>query len=137
MVYSVCFYTTGDFLLSTSSMCATDLTVISFQYIVTLAPALTRLLQCSRRYFDDSVKQHAQLINIGKYAMSLLATSINLAAARTADSDVKNQIVIAWAVFAGCAAMYSFLWDISMDWVCCIVLVDLSTTFTQFISNSL
>jgi hypothetical protein len=118
MVYSVCFYTTGDFLLNSSSMCTTDLTVISFQYIVTLAPTLTRLLQCARRYFDDPVKQHAQLINIGKYAMSLLATGINLAAARTSDSDLKNQIVIAWAVFAGCAAMYSFLWDTSMDWVC-------------------
>lgn len=69
------------------------------------APFVFRLLQCLRRFVDTRESKH--MLNFGKYAASLLVVIITY----------KRLVSLtAMCVISFVSSMYSFAWDVSMDW---------------------
>ena len=68
------------------------------------APFWFRLLQCARRYHDTGQRRH--LLNLGKYAASLLVVVVTMAGCAT------------WilVVVSAIATAYAAIWDVTMDW---------------------
>ncbi|KAL2062657.1 hypothetical protein VTL71DRAFT_5729 [Oculimacula yallundae] len=73
-------------------------------------PAVLRLLQCFRRYFDSKVI-FPHLVNAGKYAVSILFT-LELAFYRL-DGGIRNLILL--VIIGTISALYASIWDLLMD----------------------
>jgi len=72
--------------------------------VVMALPFYFRAMQCSRRYYDTHETRH--LLNFGKYCASLLVIIV---------SHITHDplpIIVVEII----ATMYSFLWDIALDW---------------------
>ncbi|CAJ1420622.1 unnamed protein product [Effrenium voratum] len=72
--------------------------------IIAGLPSFFRLLQCARRYYDTRQRRH--LLNMGKYAASLLVVAVSRLAYPT-------WVVIVVSAFA---TFYAAWWDVRMDW---------------------
>jgi len=77
-----------------------------------MLPYYFRFMQCLRRYYDDR-KAKMQLLNAGKYLSSIIVTLCNLLLAR--DRTNPNRLY-AWSILAVIGTLYSYYWDIKMDW---------------------
>jgi len=88
--------------------------------IITLLPLIIRFLQCLRK-FTDSGDRLPHLANAGKYALSQLVSIVGsfhplyleLNAEKTHRLPVYN---IGWTILYLVSALYSFVWDVYMDW---------------------
>mmetsp|Transcript_7021 Transcript_7021/g.7743 ORF Transcript_7021/g.7743 Transcript_7021/m.7743 type:complete len:901 (-) Transcript_7021:67-2769(-) len=88
--------------------------------IITLLPLIIRFLQCLRK-FTDSGDRLPHLANAGKYALSQLVSLVGafhplyleLNAEKTHRLPVYN---IGWTILYLVSALYSFVWDVYMDW---------------------
>lgn len=75
-------------------------------------------MQCIRRYFDTG-KRHPNLPNALKYALAMMVTIFavfnpHLKAHRS--SDDWQEYSIAWTAAYVVSTLYTFSWDIFMDW---------------------
>ena len=92
--------------------------------VISCLPAFWRLMQCLRRYYDT--RHYPHLINAGKYFTTFPV--VILFAVYSVDRDRNsltddifdelkgNIFLIAWAMSSFVHAMYTFVWDIYMDW---------------------
>eukprot|EP00732_Lithocolla_globosa_P002339 Lithocolla_globosa_v1_NODE_1513_length_2520_cov_11.413793.p1 type:complete len:554 gc:universal NODE_1513_length_2520_cov_11.413793:1903-242(-) len=85
--------------------------------VLAMLPSYWRLMQCLRRYRDQYVhdkekKLFPHMVNAGKYTSSLLVTFLS-ALSKYYSSDTAHIIWIISAVFS---TIYSYSWDIKMDW---------------------
>ncbi|WBW74913.1 SPX/EXS domain protein [Schizosaccharomyces osmophilus] len=77
----------------------------------TTLPAILRIFQCFRRY-ADSLQMFPHLVNALKY-MFTVCTQMLLSLYRR---KVGLKYRICYTIFAGINAMFSYTWDITMDW---------------------
>ena len=87
--------------------------------IISFLPALWRLLQCLRCYYDTRSVKH--LVNAGKYftTFPVIVFATIYATVHSAGEVVNGKIVwviVLWGVAALVHAVYTFLWDVCCDW---------------------
>jgi len=109
LVYSECYFMSGDFLLADSTQCKVVTNDVS--WVLSFLPYYWRFMQCCRRYKDSKVKRN--LYNAGKYFTSLTVTFWGLMHKNWPDSQ---SYLIAWICAAICSSIFSFIWDVKMDW---------------------
>mmetsp|Transcript_9411 Transcript_9411/g.9214 ORF Transcript_9411/g.9214 Transcript_9411/m.9214 type:complete len:637 (+) Transcript_9411:167-2077(+) len=127
--YTICIYATGTFLTEEFNETGSNYHTCgagspSF-YLLTIClgflPYFIRLCQSFRAYNDT--KNTKNLWNALKYTLSLMVTG--LAALRTASfsggyleemSFSRYTLEISWVVFGITATVYSFYWDVVLDW---------------------
>ncbi|KAG8902948.1 hypothetical protein FRB99_003916 [Tulasnella sp. 403] len=80
--------------------------------ILSAIPSLIRLIQCVKRYSDS--KNYIHLVNAGKYASSIVASSLFFSWREHGAN--RDQHYIAWILFSVVASLYTSAWDLLMDW---------------------
>jgi hypothetical protein len=143
ILWSAMFVVSGDWMLepsyhhSTKAHAHTHVWAQSFWYknvaipLICLFPLWLRFNQCLRRYLDTG-KRVPNLPNAFKYAMSQTVTlfgtfhPLYLMSARNQDitgegADVilkhrKNLFQVFWMCLFIASSLYSFAWDVYMDW---------------------
>ncbi len=94
--------------------------VFGIRSIVSVLPALIRLLQCLRRYRDTKAK-FPHLLNAGKYSTAIF---VIIFGALTMWHKAKDKLehrefspaFYFWVLAYMVSTTYTFLWDIKMDW---------------------
>lgn len=76
-----------------------------------LLPFWVRLMQCLRRYFDDR-SNVSQMYNAGKYSVSLASGVVQA----LYKMNKGSKMYIAYLCLKTAATIYSYAWDIYMDW---------------------
>lgn len=111
--YTVCYYTEMNF-QSNENPC-NDNNRVSVVLIVAISALSYRIIQCMRQGYDKGEYFCTPyFLNTMKYATSLI-TAI-LAFQYRLQQGQANSILPAWLVFAGISTIYSYAWDIKMDW---------------------
>ncbi|KIJ36931.1 hypothetical protein M422DRAFT_50759 [Sphaerobolus stellatus SS14] len=90
--------------------CASSAHWVTFA-LLTL-PYFSRLVQSVRRYYDSKLPTH--LINAGKYGSSILNYALYYVW-RMRGSKYDTSFVV-WCIFATLNSVYSYGWDLLMDW---------------------
>eukprot|EP00899_Mesostigma_viride_P021804 jgi/Mesvir1/29625/Mv21477-RA.1 len=115
--YGFCYYAGGSFRTEAWAPCRDSATFTAHNLYVGLLPFVWRLLQCLRRYGHGRSHpvERLQLVNAGKYA-----AACGVLVARHIHKHV-DPVTCWWSlplfVATACvASVYSFLWDITMDW---------------------
>ncbi|KJE90574.1 xenotropic and polytropic murine leukemia virus receptor xpr1 [Capsaspora owczarzaki ATCC 30864] len=108
-----CYYITGA---TTSTDCVHVSSGI--RPFISVLPAFWRCMQCLRRYYDTrAVNPH--LVNAGKYGVTLLVSILSSvdSSIREKDSTITwTDWRTTWVLASVASAMYSYIWDIKMDW---------------------
>ena len=81
------------------------------QPLLSMLPFFWRFSQCIGRYRGTSEKKH--LINAGKYFTGLLVGTFNFIRLRI---DGHQVVFGFWIFLSICATLYSYSWDLKMDW---------------------
>ncbi|XP_058806050.1 xenotropic and polytropic retrovirus receptor 1 homolog [Phymastichus coffea] len=116
--FLICFYiTNGNWLeAGDTTQCSTGSLII--RPIVNCLPAWFRFAQCLRRY-RDSREAFPHLVNAGKYATTFLVV-ITLSLRMRYEDKTENiwESPWLWLWFVSCFinSVYSYTWDIKMDW---------------------
>ncbi|KIR53486.1 hypothetical protein I315_04079 [Cryptococcus gattii Ru294] len=76
-------------------------------------PALSRLIQCLKRYHDSKLNIH--LINAGKYASVIVQQWLFVWWRNKGNHDSGASFII-WVIFATISAIYTCSWDFVIDW---------------------
>ncbi|OXC70750.1 hypothetical protein AYX13_00732 [Cryptococcus neoformans] len=76
-------------------------------------PALSRLIQCLKRYHDSKLNIH--LINAGKYS-SVIAQQCLFVWWRNKGNNDSGASFIIWVIIATLSAIYTCSWDFVIDW---------------------
>ncbi|XP_015124849.1 xenotropic and polytropic retrovirus receptor 1 homolog [Diachasma alloeum] len=117
--FLICFYlTTGDWLnAGETSQCGSGSLIV--RPIVNCIPAWIRFAQCVRRY-RDSKEAFPHLVNAGKYATTFLVVITATLRLYHDDEYRKNHWespwLWLWVVSCLINSIYSYTWDIKMDW---------------------
>ena len=90
--------------------------------VISCLPAFWRLMQCLRCYYDT--RHYPHLINAGKYfttfpvvvLFAMYALDRESLTDNLLDELRDNPYLSAWAVSSFIHAVYTFVWDIYMDW---------------------
>ncbi|CAM9832553.1 unnamed protein product [Pylaiella littoralis] len=119
VAWSVCFFLSGDFLLSVEDYHGSG---GSWQrtssYVNLVIPALCilplwlRFQQCIRRYHDTQ-KRFPHLANCLKYCMSF---TVALFGVFTPPHSTTTAVRILWFVMYVVSTLYTFSWDVLQDW---------------------
>jgi len=79
-----------------------------------LIPLVLRMIQCLRQSYDFQEKKWLPLINFGKYfsasVITVMSYLVNL------NDDRQTVFIILWIVASAISAVYSYLWDLKIDW---------------------
>jgi xenotropic and polytropic retrovirus receptor 1 len=117
VAYTVCFYTSGDWLqhLGEDGVCmdASGVFVKVISPIILISPYWFRLMQCLRRY-ADSGKRHPNLPNAFKYGLSMCVTIFGIFDDSVSSSW--NMYRAFWIATYFSSTLYSWSWDVLMDW---------------------
>ncbi|XP_055925853.1 xenotropic and polytropic retrovirus receptor 1-like [Argiope bruennichi] len=117
--YFICFYVTSvNWEVNTdSNKCVDDVGLIS-RPIVACLPAWFRFAQCLRRY-RDTKEAFPHLVNAGKYSTTFFNVIFSSLYVYTKDnygSTWENPFFYLWIVFGFISSIYTYIWDIKMDW---------------------
>ncbi|XP_065210081.1 solute carrier family 53 member 1 [Planococcus citri] len=116
--YTFCFYLTHFKWLSGEGHVSNhNIDFPISRTIVSFVPAWVRFAQCLRRYRDSGETLH--LINAGKYASSIAAAislSVMNAHKSSYSGPTENPYVYLYFVCASLSSVYTYTWDIKMDW---------------------
>ncbi|CAD6576022.1 MAG: hypothetical protein TREMPRED_001560 [Tremellales sp. Tagirdzhanova-0007] len=86
----------------------------SWPYAILLClPALSRAIQCLKRYWDSRLGIH--LINAGKY-VGIMCQYCMFVLWRSRGSPFHDASFIAWIIVATISASYACSWDLIIDW---------------------
>jgi len=123
--WSLCFVLSGDFSLAEITEGSLRNWQVSFWYknvlipIVCLLPLWFRFCQCLRRYMDTG-SRWPHLANAFKYALSQTVTLFGafhpLYMLTTHSQETTNLFQGFWLLLFVSSSLYSFFWDIYMDW---------------------
>ncbi|XP_011299289.1 xenotropic and polytropic retrovirus receptor 1 homolog [Fopius arisanus] len=117
--FLICFYlTNGDWLnAGDTNHCGSGSLIV--RPIVNCVPAWIRFAQCVRRY-RDSKEAFPHLVNAGKYATTFLVVITATLRYYHDDEYKKNHWespwLWMWVVSCLINSIYSYTWDIKMDW---------------------
>ncbi|XP_008553847.1 xenotropic and polytropic retrovirus receptor 1 [Microplitis demolitor] len=116
--FLICFYiTNGDWLeAGDTTNCMAGSLII--RPIVNCLPAWFRFAQCIRRY-RDSKEAFPHLVNAGKYSTTFLvviSSTLRLYYADQYTSNWENPWLWFWLASCIINSIYSYTWDIKMDW---------------------
>ena len=134
LTFSICYYVTGDFLkhpapnttaatakvqhkhLDLENSCSDGTFVIVSTALCSALPLYIRFMQCIKRYYVTR-SRFPHLANALKYAISLVVVLFSvfhhLKGPAAKGWDVQR---ITWIVFFIISTLYSFSWDVLMDW---------------------
>lgn len=107
--YTACYFSTG--FDATAIICTSP--TFAIRPILYGLPAWLRLLQSLRRYFDTRKAIH--VVNAGKYLSTLAVVLFSTLAAQYPIGTFSVYFYF-WVFAAAINAIYSFIWDIRMDW---------------------
>lgn len=122
------FVLSGDFLIPEDEL--KEETLHSWQHsvwyanilipLICLFPLWIRFNQCLRRYLDSGVRG-PNLLNALKYAMSQTVTLFGAfhplyLAYNVGDAHASSLFQIFWLMLFLSSSLYSFVWDVYMDW---------------------
>jgi hypothetical protein len=115
-----CFYTSGEYKGNTPQVCTWQTGIVNYFWFI--LPLWWRMVQSLRRYYDDR-RLKSQLVNAGKYFTGVCA-GCSFVIYRTVGGGIQfvpgtNQFTgyyIAFIVLTFMSLVYSYLWDIIMDW---------------------
>ena len=89
--------------------------------VISCLPAFWRLMQCLRCYYDT--RHYKYLINAGKYFSTfpvVIFFSLFTINQQSLTDSVKfksdGALLVVWAISSLINAMYTFIWDVYMDW---------------------
>ena len=90
--------------------------------VISCLPAFWRLMQCLRCYYDT--RRYSHLINAGKYLTTFPVVVLSAIYSSDRDSlttnllaELKDDIFLSsWVVASFIHAVYTFIWDVYMDW---------------------
>ncbi|XP_063986683.1 solute carrier family 53 member 1 [Diachasmimorpha longicaudata] len=117
--FLICFYLTNEDWLNAGDtrQCGSDSLIV--RPIVNCIPAWIRFAQCIRRY-RDSKEAFPHLVNAGKYATTFLVVITATLRIYHEDEYKKNHWdspwLWLWVVSCLINSIYSYTWDIKMDW---------------------
>lgn len=124
LAWTLCFFLSGEWLLLeesqghfwTQSLWYKNILVP----IICLLPLYFRFNQCMRRFFETG-DRFPHLANAFKYALSQTVTLFGAfhplyRMKRTVTSDSANYFQLFWAALFVVSSLYSFTWDLYMDW---------------------
>ncbi len=100
-----CFFFFGDWISSTKAQCGY---IPNMNYAIAYVPYWFRFAQCFRKYKDTEVRTH--LINAGKYFMNIV---MQFASMMKGLKIVGNELYVPIAI---ASTLYSYSWDLYMDW---------------------
>eukprot|EP00736_Rhodelphis_marinus_P006340 Rmarinus@m.1259 len=124
MVYSLCFFFSGEFLnrvtddMTDSPYCSSDVVWYGGVLIpiVSALPLMWRLLQCLRRYLETG-KRMPFIANAFKYAFAHTCIIFGIFHSSLKDNirgfDVYKLLYV---MLLAMSTLYTFAWDIKMDW---------------------
>ncbi|EIW72108.1 hypothetical protein TREMEDRAFT_70627 [Tremella mesenterica DSM 1558] len=81
--------------------------------ILICIPALSRLIQCLKRYHDSKLRIH--LINAGKY-LSVITQLILYVLWRSRGGIYHDPAFVVWIIVATISSTYACSWDLIVDW---------------------
>jgi hypothetical protein len=124
IAWTFCFFLSGEWLLLEESQ--GHFWTQSLWYknvlvpIICLLPLYFRFNQCLRRFFDTG-DRFPHLANAFKYALSQTVTLFGAfhplyRMKQTASSKSANYFQLFWAALFVVSSLYSFAWDLFMDW---------------------
>ncbi|CAI2164185.1 8647_t:CDS:10 [Funneliformis geosporum] len=101
--------------VSGRNICSTD---IIYTPILGSIPATFRFLQSWKRYRDTSQKTH--FINMGKYLSTIVPIWLAFEYRKNDKGEQGeqggNNLLILWVIFQIFSSLYTYFWDIKMDW---------------------
>ena len=116
--YTLCFLLTLEWVDDTvkDEVCLNS-RLFNFVIIPLLSalPLWFRFMQCLRRYIDTR-KRWPHLVNAGKYALSHSVVLFGAFHHTLQDSKSGDTYRVWWIVSLVISSLYSYLWDIFMDW---------------------
>lgn len=117
--YFICFYVTDvNWEVNTdSNKCVDDIGLIS-RPIVACLPAWFRFAQCLRRY-RDTKEAFPHLANAGKYSTTFFNVAFSSLYVYTKDDygpASQNPYFYLWIVFGFISSIYTYYWDVRLDW---------------------
>lgn len=122
MSYGMCYVFDFSWLNKTSHIvhdtqgCADSHVFTRYITPVLLAlPLWLRFMQCLKRY-NDTQKRVPNLPNAGKYAMAHTVVIVGAFHINFSDMDGFGLLHIAWLTCFIISTLYSFSWDVFMDW---------------------
>ncbi len=108
--YTICYYAELDF-KSTYNVCL-DTNRISTVLVVAVSICSVRMVQCMRQGYDKgSYFCELEFLNTIKYAFSLITLTLSFLW-KAGDNTIFN----VWIVFACLSTLYSYIWDLKVDW---------------------
>ncbi|ETV80988.1 hypothetical protein, variant [Aphanomyces astaci] len=116
VVWSLCYFTTGEFLDPTSDSCSTKSNTMHVLVpLISALPFWWRFLQCLRRVYDMK-NWFPGVLNALKYALSLLVILFGLVHSFYSPLEPSNTLQLIWVVLAVISSLYTWSWDVLMDW---------------------
>ncbi|XP_032679557.1 xenotropic and polytropic retrovirus receptor 1 homolog [Odontomachus brunneus] len=120
LYFLICFYImNGDWhVQNDNTECTSGYASVVIRSIVSCLPAWFRFSQCVRRY-RDSREAFPHLANAGKYAMTFIVVATNTLSSYYAVEYAnrwENGWLWAWLFCSFASSIYSFTWDLKMDW---------------------
>ncbi|RHY44142.1 hypothetical protein DYB34_009780 [Aphanomyces astaci] len=116
--WSVCFFTTGEFLEPSTSTSACSSNFYYARVAVPLISALPlwwRCVQSLRRVYEMK-GWFPGLLNAIKYALAQLVVLFGLFHSFYSPVEPSNVVQVLWVVLFVVSSVYSWLWDVVMDW---------------------
>lgn len=118
--YLMCYFVSNPMADVDASKCTSSSNWV--RPIISFLPALWRLLQCLRCYYDTRNTKH--LVNAVKYFTTfpvivfatLFSTRIKGNITQNFNLSVDGWIVVSWFITSMIHAIYTFLWDVCCDW---------------------
>ncbi len=108
--YTICYYKDIDF-SKTDNPCK-DSNIASVVLIVAVGALSFRMIQCMRQGYDKGEYFATPFfLNTIKYGLSVITAVLSF----QYRLGVQN-ILPAWLVFAAISTIYSYIWDLKMDW---------------------
>ncbi|CAG0898548.1 unnamed protein product [Darwinula stevensoni] len=113
--YFICFHANGYMDAADQSVCISK--TWGMRPIVACLPAWFRFAQCLRRY-RDTKEAFPHLINAGKYSTTFLVVLFSTLNQLDPNSNQvqHNSFFSLWILASILSSLYTFAWDIKMDW---------------------
>ncbi|CAM6106377.1 unnamed protein product [Calypogeia fissa] len=108
--YIMCYYGGGHFKTDDGEACTKNGLFVQVTYMISVLPYWWRLMQCLKRYRDESGGSH--LANGGKYLSAIVVVFTRIHYGNT-DSVKWMMLYIISATFA---TFYQLYWDLVIDW---------------------
>eukprot|EP00698_Gefionella_okellyi_P025374 TRINITY_DN925_c0_g1_i2.p1 TRINITY_DN925_c0_g1~~TRINITY_DN925_c0_g1_i2.p1 ORF type:complete len:457 (-),score=56.42 TRINITY_DN925_c0_g1_i2:10-1380(-) len=112
--YSICFFTSGEWLNDALQTCDAGPFHAWVPPIMSLLPFWWRFAQCIRRYYETRNKL-PHLANAFKY-LSAIITIVFWAAQYEESASSWTALRALWVIFLVISSVYQYVWDVAMDW---------------------